>query len=596
MTVTPQRRQQEKRMRAATTENWDREVDVIVIGAGAAGMTAAIVAKSEGLEPLVLEKTEQVGGTSAWSVGMMWFVDSTPMQAAGFADSSDKARKYFAATVGSTVDRPLQEAYISQGRVALDYLVQHSELKVVAVDYPDYSPELEGGMFGRAHAPLEFDGRKLGARFKEVRAPLPVFAPFGGMMLDLPDLHHFLSVTRSARSFFHVLKRFLRYGVDRLSHHRGTRLVGGNALIGRLYKTMIDRNIEVWLRAAATKLIMDEGKVVGAEVSRDSRMLRVRTRRGAVIATGGYPGNITMRQEHSRKPTVELTLALESNVGEGIRLGQSVGGQLDHNATDTGYYVPVSVFTDEAGRSTLWGHFMLDRPKPGFIAVGRDGHRFTNEAASYHAFTLGMFNAGAVPAFLIADAAAVKKYGIGVILPGARSLQRYEKLGYLFSGRTLAELAGKIAVDAGGLESSVARNNRFAASGIDDDFGKGSSAYNTYKGDPTHRPNVCLGPIERGPFCAVKLMPGDFGTSRGLVTGARGEVLDQENRPIPGLYACGNDMNSPVGGHYIGAGITLGPALTFGYLVAMALAGNDRSDVPIKTEAFASSPEPARLA
>jgi succinate dehydrogenase/fumarate reductase flavoprotein subunit len=581
-------------MRAAMNENWDREVDVIVIGAGAAGMTAAIVSKTEGLEPLVLEKTDQVGGTSAWSVGMMWFVDSTPMQAAGFEDSFDKARKYFAATVGSTVDRSLQDAYISQGRVALDYLVRHSELKVVAVDYPDYSPELEGGMFGRAHAPLEFDGRKLGEHFKDLRAPLPAFAPFGGMMLDLVDLLHFLSVTRSARSFFHVLKRFSRYGVDRLSHHRGTRLVGGNALIARLYKTVIDRNVEVWLQASVTRLIMNDGKVVGAEVSRDSRTIRVHAHRGAIIATGGYPGNLTMRQEHSREPTVELTLGLESNVGDGIRLGLSAGGQLDRNSNDTGYYVPVSVFMDEAGRRTLWGHFMLDRPKPGFIAVGRDGNRFTNEAASYHAFTLGMFNAGVVPAFLVADAQAVKKYGIGIILPGARSLKRYEKQGYLYSGRTLAELADKAGIDADKLAVSVARNNRFAAGGIDEDFGKGSSAYNMYKGDPTHKPNACLGPIERGPFYALKLMPGDFGTSRGLVTGARGEVLDKQNRPIPGLYACGNDMNSPVGGHYIGAGITLGPALTFGYLAAMALVGNDRSDIPVRPEAVSSSAQAVR--
>ncbi|TKC86745.1 FAD-dependent oxidoreductase [Trinickia terrae] len=566
-------------MSTAATENWDREVDVVIMGAGAAGMTAAIVSKNEGLEPLVLEKTDQVGGTSAWSVGMMWFVDSTPMQAAGFKDSFETARQYFAATVGSSVERSLQEAYIVQGRAALDYLLRHSELEVMAVDYPDYSPELPGGMFGRAHAPLEFDGRKLGPHFKDLRAPLPAFAPFGGMMLDLPDLLHFLSVTRSMRSFFHVLKRFARYGIDRLSHHRGTRLVGGNALIARLYKTLLDRNVEVWLRASATKLVIERGEVVGAEVVRDGHTVRVRARRGVVIATGGYPGNPDMRREHSRQPTVDLTLGLTSNVGEGIRLGLSAGGRLDHNGSDTGYYVPMSVYTDEAGRTTQWGHFMLDRPKPGFIAVGKDGKRFTNEAASYHAFTLGMFEAGAIPAFLIADAAAVKKYGIGVILPGSWPLARYEKAGYLFSGRTLAELAQKIGVDTSGLERSVERNNQFAVSGVDEDFGKGSSAYNVYKGDPAHSPNACIGPIERGPFYAVKLMPGDFGTSRGLVTSALGEVLDQEDRPIPRLYACGNDMNSPVGGHYIGAGITLGPALTFGYLAAMALAEKGRAQV-----------------
>ncbi|SOE94608.1 Succinate dehydrogenase/fumarate reductase, flavoprotein subunit [Burkholderia sp. D7] len=583
-------------MSTTTTENWDHEVDVIIMGAGAAGMTAAIVSKNEGLVPLILEKTDQVGGTSAWSVGMMWFVDSTPMQAAGFKDSFDKARKYFANTVGASVERSLQEAYIREGRAALDYMLRNSALEVVAVDYPDYQPELEGGMFGRAHAPLEFDARKLGPSFKNLRAPLPAFAPFGGMMLDLVDLLHFLSFTRSPRSFFHVLKRLLRYGVDRLSYHRGTRLVGGNALIARLYKTMLDREIEVWLKSSATRLIIDDGTVVGAEVVRDDHTVRIRARRGVVIATGGYTGNQQMRREHSRKPTVELGLGLPDNVGEGIRLGLSAGGRLDHNSEDTGFYVPMSVLSNETGDKVLWGHFMLDRPKPGFIAVGKDGNRFTNEAASYHDFTLGMFNAGAIPAYLIADAAAVKKYGIGVILPGSLSLRRYEKAEYLFSGRTLVELAGKIGVDPVGLERSVVRNNQFATTGVDADFGRGSSAYNIYKGDPAHSPNPCLGPIKRGPFYAVKLMPGDIGTSRGLVTGGHGEVLDPDNRPIPGLYACGNDMNSPVGGRYIGAGITLGPALTFGYLAALSIARNEHAKVGNKSTAPSSSTYKVRTA
>lgn len=583
-------------MGIVTTENWDREVDVIIMGAGAAGMTAAIVAKNEGLVPLVLEKTDQVGGTSAWSVGMLWFVDSTPMQAAGFKDSFDKARQYFAKTVGTSVDRSLQEAYILNGRVALDYMLRNSALEVMAVDYPDYFPELEGGMFGRAHAPLEFDARKLGQHFKKLRAPLPAFAPFGGMMLDLVDLLHFLSFTKSARSFRHVMKRFLRYGVDRLSYHRGTRLVGGNALIARLYKTILDRQIDIWLQSSATKLIINDGTVVGAEVVRDGRTIRIRARKGVVIATGGYPGSREMRKEHSRKPTVELGLGLPSNIGEGIRLGLSAGGRIDQNSEDTGFYVPMSVLSNEKGDEVLWGHFMLDRPKPGFIAVGKDGNRFTNEAASYHAFTLGMFDAGAIPAYLIADAVTVKRYGIGVILPGSLSLRRYVKAGYLFSGRTLAELAGKLGVDASGLERSVGRNNEFAVTGVDADFGKGSSAYNIYKGDQTHSPNPCLGPIARGPFYAVKLMPGDFGTSRGLVTGSHGEVLDNDNRPIPGLYACGNDMNSPVGGHYIGAGITLGPALTFGYLAAMSIAGNRQAEVDSNANIPTASTSKLRIA
>jgi succinate dehydrogenase/fumarate reductase flavoprotein subunit len=566
-------------------QGWNHEVDVLILGAGPAGMAAAIVAKSEGLEPLILEKTNQVGGTGAWSVGMMWFVDSSPMRDAGFEDSTEKARRYFAASVGNKAPAELQEAYIEQGRVALDYLLKNSDLEVMAVYYPDYNPEIDGGMFGRAHAPLEFDARKLGPAFKDIRAPLPAFAPFGGMMLDLIDLMHFLSVTRSIKSFAHVVKRLSRYGLDRLKgYHRGTRLVGGNALIARFYKTILDRKIGLWMRSSATKLITESDAVVGAEVVRDGKGLRVRARRGVVVATGGYPGNLDMRREHSRKPTVERTLGLTSNTGEGIKLAQSVGGWLDHNSEDTGYYVPISEMRAPGKEKVEWAHFMLDRPMPGFIAVGLDGNRFTNEAASYHAFTLGMFNAGAIPAFLITDAASIKKYGTGLILPGSgsRTLRRFEKAGYLHSGRSLQELATKVGVDPAGLERTVKRINRFAKSGIDEDFGKGSTAYNTYKGDPTHRPNACLGPIEQAPFYALRLEPGDFGTSRGLVTGPYGEVLGEDGQPIEGLYACGNDMNSPVAGQYIGAGITLGPALTFGYLAARALAGKSKPQARIR--------------
>src|SRR5260370_33008123 len=224
--------------------------------------------------------------------------------------------------------------------------------------------------------------------------------------------------------------------------------------------------------------------------------MRIRARRGVVIATGGYPGNLDMRREHSRKPTVERTLGLASNTGEGINLGQSAGGRLDHNSKDTGYYVPMSELQAPRKEKVQWAHFMLDRPMPGFIAVGKDGNRFTNEAASYHAFTLAMFNAGAIPAFLIADATAIKKYGVGLILPGSgsRSLQRFEKAGYLHSGRTLQELASRIGVDPAGLERTVQRVNRFAETGLDEDFGKGSTPHNTFNGHPTHMPNAYLGP------------------------------------------------------------------------------------------------------
>lgn len=547
------------------------EYDVVILGGGPAGMTAAIVAERQGLKPLLVEKTGQIGGTAAWAAGMMWFVDSTPMASAGFVDSAERAGRYFAAKVGNSASPALQRAYIEQGRIALDYMLAHSALQVVAADYPDYYPEADGGMFGRAHAPVDFDGRTLGSHFRFLRGPIAAFAPLGGMMLNFDDIMHFMTVTRSPRSAWHIAKLLVRHAADRLRYPRGTRLVNGNALVGRLYKTIVDRQIPVWFDTTATTLEFGSGRVTGVTLCRGAETIRLTARRGIVIATGGYPANLTLRRSISHHPTDELPIALPENTGDGIALALTAGGRLDDHATDSAFYVPVSQLANADGRVTNWGHWVLDRPKPGLIAVGANGRRFTNEAASYHEFTLGMFAAGLTEAYLIVDAVAIRKYGIGAVLPGGLGLGGFERRGYLLRGRTIAELAGRIGVDAAALSATIARHNGFSATGSDDDFAKGQSAYDRFFADPAHGPNPCLGPCATAPFYAVKVMPGFFGTSRGLVTGTSGEVLDLANCPIPGLFACGNDMNSPVGGNYIGAGITLGPAITFGYLAAMAL-------------------------
>ena len=548
------------------------EIDILVIGAGPAGMSAAIVADSRGMETLLIEKTAEVGGTAAWSAGMMWFVDTQPMRNAGFDDSSERAGRYFAAKVGDSAPTALQQSFITKGRIALDYLVRHSELRVVAVDYPDYYSDEDGGMYGRAHAPLDFDGRLLGKNFKMLRGPIAAFAPLGGMMLNFEDIMHFMSVTRSAKSAWHIVRLLARHAVDRVGHHRGTRLVNGNALVGRLYKTIIDRKLPLWIKTTTERLIVEDGRVVGAEVTRNGTRTIVRARRGVIIATGGYPANRHLRRQHSRKPVVERSISLADNVGDGIALATAVGGRLDHNALDTGYYVPVSEVPAAGKEPTLWGHWGLDRAKPGFIAVDQHGERFANEAASYHEFALRMFETRTPECWLIADAAAAKKYGIGAVNPGGMGLTKFVRNGYLQRGATMAELAKRIGVDPSRLKASVVRYNGFAANGVDEDFDKGASGYDKFFADHEHRPNMCVGPLARPPYYAVKMFVGDFGTSRGLVTGPDGEVSGADDRPIPGLYAAGNDINSPTAGQYLGAGITLGPALTFGYLAATALA------------------------
>ncbi len=333
-------------------------------------------------------------------------------------------------------------------------------------------------MFGRAHAPLEFDARKLGPAFKDIRAPLPAFAPFGGMMLDLVDLMHFLSVTRSFRSFAHVMKRFSRYGLDRLmGYHRGTRLVGGNALIARFYKTILDRKIEVWMRASATKLISDAkrgrggGSLARRQTDADSRAPRRGHRDRRLSRKPGHaPG--TLAQTDGRAHTRPAQQCRRGHQPRTIRRRQA-GSQFGRH----GLLCADVRADDDGGEKVLWAHFMLDRPMPGFIAVGKDGNRFTNEAASYHAFTLGMFNSGAIPAFLIADAAAVKKYGSASSCP-ALARGRCDAMRSpvtCISGRTLLSWRARSASTRTGSNTGPRATTGLPSTGVDEDFGKGSS-------------------------------------------------------------------------------------------------------------------------
>ena len=217
-------------------------------------------------------------------------------------------------------------------------------------------------------------------------------------------------------------------------------------------------------------------------------------------------------------------------------------------------------------------HTVTDRGKPGVIAVDARGKRFVNEAMSYHEFVQAMFRANAVPAWLLCDRHCLWTYGLGAVRPFVHSLDHYVRTGYLLRAATIADLASALGVDRAALEDTIERYNADARIGVDREFGKGSNAYHRYVGDAAHQPNPCMAPIERSPYYAVALYPGDLGTSAGLRTNARAQVLDRNGAPIPGLYACGNDMDSIMKGAYPGPGITLGPALTFGYLAARHVA------------------------
>ncbi|GGF42854.1 hypothetical protein GCM10011611_56580 [Aliidongia dinghuensis] len=554
-------------------------VDVLVVGSGAAGMAAALTASIEGLSVLLVEKTDRIGGSTAISGGGIWIPNNDKTDASGHPDSLAEAKTYLDRIVGNWSSDEMKLAFLEQGPAALAYLERHTELEVSGRVYsPDYYPDAEGAKLGgRGVDPVEFDGRLLGKHFAELREPLPGFTVLGGMMVNLYDVRHLLAITRNLASFKHGMKLLIRYALDRLGHKRGTRLVLGNALAGRLFKSMLDRGVPYWLNAPAKRLIVTDGKVVGAVVARDGREQQVAVRKGVVLAAGGFPSDPERRRAFLPIEAGMWSMAPAGNSGDGLRLGEMAGAKVRSENASNVFYSPISILKRPDGTEVKFPHLIWDRAKPGLMAVNGAGRRFVNESTSYHEFCLAMIESHkqvpSIPSFLICDADFLGKWGLGLVKPGRRGLRQMRAAGYVIEAPTIEGMAQRIGVDPSTLNASVAGFNQAAAKGVDSEFAKGSTAYNRYLGDPTltdHNP--CLGPIVTAPFYAVRVYPGDIGTAGGLVTDGKGRVLDPAGKPIPGLYAAGNDMNSVMGGTYPGPGITLGPALTFGHVAGMELA------------------------
>ena len=555
------------------------EYDVVVIGAGAGGMTAAAVAATRGLKSIVIEKTPLVGGTTAISGGMVWAPNTTKRSLVGADDTPAQAANYLETVVGTPEGADLRARYLAEAPKAIEYLESHTSVRLTPVPfYPDYYPDVPGATLrGRVLEPVPFDARELGDWFPKLRPPLPEFTLFGGMMVARADIVHFRNVFKSARSALRVARLVAGYGADRMRFHRGTSLVLGNALAGRLVKSLLDLDVPILLGTTVTGLRRDGKAVVGIEVRTASgEAMSIGARLGVVLASGGFSHSDRLRRELLPVEAGDASAAADGNTGDGIDLGKSAGGFVVSSNRNNAFWTPVSRLVRANGESGVYPHTVTDRGKPGMLAVDKAGRRFTNEAESYHEFVQAMFRANrqsaAIPAYLICDRRALWKYGLGAVRPMAWRLESYRRSGYLHEAPTLRALADGLGVDAGNLEATVATYNRDAATGVDTAFGRGSNAYHKYVGDPANLPNPCMHPVVTPPFYAVVLHPADLGTSAGLRTSPAGEVLDGEGQPIPGLYACGNDMNSIMSGSYPGPGITLGPALVFGYLVAMRIA------------------------
>lgn len=394
-------------------------------------------------------------------------------------------------------------------------------------------------------------------------------------MVDRTDIGHLLAMGRSLTSLRHGLGLIGRHALDRLRHPRGTRLVMGNALVGRLLASLLARRVPVWTQARVERFTTDGAgdslAITGVDVTHAGQTHHLTARAGVVLASGGFNRHPQLRAQ--LLPAGEThTPGAPGHTGEALSLALAAGARLGRGNLDHAFWAPVSVRQRADGSRAVFPHFVLDRAKPGTVVVNQAGERFVNESTSYHRFARAMFEADlrspSIPAYLIADARALKAYGLGMVRPGGRGLQPFLDDGYLVKGRTLADLAGHLGIDPAALARTVARLHDHARTGHDPDFGRGRTDYQRNLGDATIAPNPTLGPVETAPFYAVRLYPGDIGAATGLQTDADARVQNAQGRPIRGLYAVGNDMQSVMGGTYPGPGITIGPGLTFAWLAA----------------------------
>ncbi|NDJ36941.1 MAG: FAD-binding protein [Chloroflexi bacterium] len=552
--------------------NWDYATDVLVVGSGGGGLTAALVASQAGLKTLVVEKTEAYGGSTSLSGGGVWIPNNYLLRHDGLDDSFEKARTYLAHTVGDRTPQALQDAYLKHAPEMVEYLVSNSQVRFQrAVGYADYYPERPGGMAdGRALEPTPYDGRKLGADLEGLRR-LEIEVP-AGLAFTISEYNKLGMITSTWEGKWTALRVGLRtiYNMITGVHF----LTLGNALIARLRASLQDAGVPVWLNTPLKELVVEDGAVVGVGVERDGQHVRIRANKGVILAAGGFAHNQAMREEFQRGPlNAAWSSANKGNTGDAIQLGIDVGAAID--LMDDVWWGPSSMPPDEP----VMFH-VGERSYPGAIIVNAAGRRFTNEAASYVDVVHTMYELHTdevphIPATFIMDQRYRNKYIFGTLFPMQPIPERYIESGYVKRADTLEELAKQCGIDPQGLVETVERFNHFARTGVDEDFGRGESAYDRYYGDPTVKPNPNLAPIEEPPFYAVQMVPGDLGTKGGLVIDEHARVLRGSGTPIPGLYAVGNTSASVMGNTYPGPGSTIGPSMAFGYAAAKHIAEGD---------------------
>ncbi len=560
-------------MNAATS--WDETVDVLVVGSGAGALTAALAAATRHAQTLVIEKSESWGGTSATSGGGIWIPNSHLAQAAGAQDSPEEAFTYVRALAAPNVPDSLIKAYIHTAPEMLAWLEQASPVRYLSIPYTDYHAEMPGGKLGfRAHLPTPLDGRLLGDDILTLRPVHPVASLFGRINWNLAEVQPLVFRPKGWTSilgamlwrYYSDVGQRVRSGTDRY-------LTQGNSLVGGVKIALNKLNVPVRLNTRLLELVCEDGRAVGALVEQEGRRVRISARKGIILGAGGFERNAKLRKQHLGAKEPHKSGSQINNTGDALQAAMAIGGATRN--LDQAWWAPVfCVPGEERARPSF-----MERALPGSIIVNQAGRRYLNEAASYHIVGHEMVlkntpEAGTDPSYVIFDATFRRKYPMGPVLPlipdwaqaaGVRQILR--------KADSIEELAGKVGLPPAALKATLEKFNADAARGEDTEFQRGAAAYDQFYGDQRVQPNPNVAPLTKPPFYALPIYGGDIGTSGGLVTDENARVLDAENRPIGGLYAIGNTAASSMGGSYPGAGVTIGPAMTFGYAAALHATG-----------------------
>lgn len=551
--------------------------DFVIVGSGGGSMCAALVLRKAGKSVVILEKSDLVGGTTAASGGVMWIPNNRFMQAEGIVDSREDALAYLDALVGERTDllgatRERRAAYVDEAPKMIDFLVDNGIRLRRIPSWPDYYNAPGASVPGRTVVSELFDLNRLGAWKKKLR---PGFLP---LPLNLDEAMQMPLLKRASSAKKLLPKVIGRVVGDLLTGKRRT--TAGQALQAQMLHAAVTAGVEIRTQASVKKIVIDNARVTGVVVAQNDTEVQIDARLGVLINAGGFARNQRLLDRYVPGAKTEWSLVIDEDLGEMIEEGQRLGAAVAQMGERIGGQVAMV-----PGRQGIKPTVMQnDTSKPHSIVVDQNGVRYMNEAGSSIEFVRRMCahqnlsmvessKAATVPSWMILDSQYINTYMLAGSMPGAKKKPAWFEANFLRKADTLEELAKLCGIDATNLKASVERFNGFARKGRDDDFHRGESAYEQWLGDPLRAGEKSLGTIEQGPFYALQLFPGDVSTYGGLVTDVHARVLRDDGSVIDGLYATGTSTAAVLGAVEPGAGGSIGPAFTFGYIAAKHAAG-----------------------